>query len=132
VIDDAYNANPASVGAALEVLAATPGPRVFVFGGMRELGDESEALHAEVGRAAGFCDAGVFVGAEAGAAAPEAQRAGMKQVLRCAEVDEAALFLREYLKPGDGVLLKGARAAALERVAMTLGVVPEGYGEGRL
>jgi hypothetical protein len=53
-------------------------------------------------------------------------------VLGCEEIHEAALFLREYLRPGDGVLLKGARAAGLERVAVTLGVVPEGYGEGRL
>jgi UDP-N-acetylmuramoyl-tripeptide--D-alanyl-D-alanine ligase len=131
---DVYNASPESVLHALRFFLAAPvtGRRVLVFGGMRELGEAGPALHQEAGRAAGGCDAGIFIGEEARAAAPEAQRAGMKQVLGCDEIRDAVRFLRDYLKPGDGVLLKGARAAGLERVAQALGVVPETYGEGRL
>jgi len=131
---DVYNASPESVLHALRFFLAAPlaGRRVFVFGGMRELGEAGPALHRQVGAAAGGCDAGVFIGAEARAATSAAQHAGMKQVLECDEIRDAVRFLREYLKPGDGVLLKGARAAGLERVAAALGIVPETYGEGRL
>jgi murE/murF fusion protein len=131
---DVYNASPESVLHALRFLAGAPvtGRRAFVFGGMRELGDASDALHAEVGAAAGACDAGVFVGPEARVAARAARQAGLPQVLECEQIEEAVRFLREFVRPGDAVLLKGARAAALERVATAMGVVPEAYGEGRL
>jgi len=129
---DTYNASPESVLHALGFLSGLPvsGRRVLVFGGMRELGGESEAIHAEMGRAAGFCDAAVFLGEEARASAPEAQRAGARHVLWCAEASAAARFLHAYLRPGDAVLLKGARAAALERIPVDLGVIAPSYGEG--
>lgn len=131
---DVYNASPESVLHALRFFLAAPlpGRRVFVFGGMRELGEAGPALHREAGHAAGGCDAGVFIGEAAREAASAAQRAGMKPVVACDEIRDAVRFLREYLRPGDGVLLKGARAAGLERVAQAMGIVPEGYGEGRL
>ena len=53
VVDDSYNANPAAVNAALEVLARQPGYRVLVLGPMLELGQDSQSLHHEVGRYAG-------------------------------------------------------------------------------
>ncbi len=52
VIDDTYNANPASCGVAIEVLAALPGKRVLVLGDMGELGSEAEQMHREVGELA--------------------------------------------------------------------------------
>ena len=52
VLDDSYNANPASVGAALAVLAAQPGEHWFLFGDMGELGEQAAAYHAEIGQAA--------------------------------------------------------------------------------
>src|SRR6266480_3989410 len=52
IIDDSYNASPASVRAALELLADFPGRHVAVLGEMRELGDQAEAGHREVGAAA--------------------------------------------------------------------------------
>jgi UDP-N-acetylmuramoyl-tripeptide--D-alanyl-D-alanine ligase len=130
---DMYNASPESTLANLAFLAkvGVEGRRVFVFGGMRELGASSERLHQEVGRAAGFCDAGVFLGDAARIAAPEAQKAGVKQVIWCAAVSEVVRFLRGYLKRGDVVFLKGARAAGLEAVAQTMGVVSGSYGEWR-
>jgi UDP-N-acetylmuramoyl-tripeptide--D-alanyl-D-alanine ligase len=130
---DMYNASPESVLHALAFMAglAPTGRRIFVFGGMRELGETSESIHREIGHAAGFCDAGVFLGEEGRITAPEAQRAGVRQVLWCDELDDAVRFLRSYLAAGDVVLLKGARAAGLERVAQALGVIDGRYGEGR-
>jgi UDP-N-acetylmuramoyl-tripeptide--D-alanyl-D-alanine ligase len=52
VIDDSYNANPASAQAALEVLVTEPGEAWAVFGDMRELGEDSDQLHAELGQTA--------------------------------------------------------------------------------
>lgn len=126
---DMYNASPESTLANLQLLEQLPaeGRRVFVFGGMRELGQESEALHQEVGRAAGFCDAGVFVGEEARITAPEAQKAGERQVIWCDQTEGAVRFLRDYLRPGDIVLLKGARAAGLEAIAEAMGVIDAAY-----
>ena len=49
VIDDTYNANPASVRAAIDVLAASPGKQLLVLGDMGELGDEAPAMHADIG-----------------------------------------------------------------------------------
>ena len=49
VIDDSYNANPDSMKAGIDVLAAYPAPRIFVMGQIGELGDTAPALHAEVG-----------------------------------------------------------------------------------
>ncbi len=52
LLEDAYNANPASMSAGLKVLAAQPGERWLIMGDMRELGDEAAALHLEAGREA--------------------------------------------------------------------------------
>lgn len=52
LLDDSYNANPASTKSALEVLSACPGRKIFVYGGMAELGDRSETLHQDVGKQA--------------------------------------------------------------------------------
>ncbi|OXH81120.1 UDP-N-acetylmuramoyl-tripeptide--D-alanyl-D-alanine ligase, partial [Burkholderia multivorans] len=49
VVDDTYNANPDSMRAAIDVLAAQPAPRVLVIGDMGEVGDEGPAFHREVG-----------------------------------------------------------------------------------
>jgi UDP-N-acetylmuramoyl-tripeptide--D-alanyl-D-alanine ligase len=131
---DMYNASPESTLANLDFFRQVPvqGRKVFIFGGMRELGEETEAQHKRVGGAAGFCDAGVFLGDEARIAAPEAQKAGEKQVLWCGEIREVVQFLRKYLRPGDAVYLKGARAAGLEQVAREMQVITATYGEGGL
>lgn len=129
---DMYNASPEATQGNLRFLAGLPagGRKVFVFGGMRELGADSRALHEDVGAAAGFCDAGIFLGEEARCSAPIAQAAGVNQVLWCTELAEAARFLREYLRAGDVILVKGARASRLEDLVRELGVLdPEPDGE---
>jgi UDP-N-acetylmuramoyl-tripeptide--D-alanyl-D-alanine ligase len=123
VLDDAYNANPSSMAAALEALARVevPGRRLAVLGEMRELGDLSEAEHAAVGAlvAATAVDALVAVGPEAAPLAAAARAAGVAVT----EVPDAATALdaaRGFALPGDAVLVKGSRAVGLELVATAL------------
>jgi UDP-N-acetylmuramoyl-tripeptide--D-alanyl-D-alanine ligase len=128
VLNDAYNANPASMRAALDALVrvgrARPGRTVAVLGEMRELGDEHDAGHREVGRAAAAVgvDVVVVVGsAAAGIAAGVAEAAGTGcEVIVTAGRDEAAAWVRKNARADDVVLVKASRAAALEEVAALL------------
>lgn len=127
VVNDAYNANPASTRAALETLAAldVPGRRWAVLGQMAELGSTSRDAHREVGRhaAALGLDGLVVVGAEAEAVAEAAEASGAfaaGAVRRAADPDEAAKAIAERVGPGDAVLVKASRAVGLERVAERL------------
>ncbi len=119
IIDDCYNANPASMVAAIRVLASAGGRRILVAGWMAELGDRWEELHAAVGKFA--ADAGVHllvtVGREAAAIA---RGAGTLSTFRVASAQDAARVLAGYVEPGDTVLIKGSRVAGLEKVADTL------------
>jgi UDP-N-acetylmuramoyl-tripeptide--D-alanyl-D-alanine ligase len=133
IIDDAYNANPASTAAALEVLASFPGRRIFVFGGMRELGAERERLHREIGALAARAGLAVFcgVGEDAAIAVSAARAAGLAadRTLACPTPEAAAEALAPALAEGGTVLVKGSRAAALERFIARLGALlgaPEG------
>ncbi len=129
---DMYNASPESVLHGLRLLEALQeeGRRIFIFGGMRELGDSSTAIHQEIGRAAGHCHAGVFLGEEARHSAPEAQKAGVSQVLWSSDPRDAIRFLKSYLEDGDIIYVKGARAAGLEELMHQLGIIGPEYGGG--
>lgn len=117
VIDDAYNANPASARAALDYLAARAGQRIFVLGDMLELGPEGPALHAEIGEyAKGRCDALVAIGPLARRAADTFGAAAEAY----AEAPDAARALGAKLAPDVTVLVKGSRAMGLERVVAAL------------
>jgi len=114
LIDDSYNANPASLAAALEVLAQFDPPRWVVLGDMGELGPDAAALHTEAGeriRAAGV-DGLLCVGTLATAAA-RAFGAGAQAF---ADIEALTAVLDELLPPFATVLVKGSRAAAMERV----------------
>jgi UDP-N-acetylmuramoyl-tripeptide--D-alanyl-D-alanine ligase len=117
VIDDSYNAAPDSVQAALRLLAQAPGPRVFVFGDMLELGDESVEDHRLVGQWA--AEAGVTrllaVGDLARIAAQSAEERGVPAAA-FASAEEALAALREDLPAGGTLLVKGSRLMRLERV----------------
>ena len=117
VINDAYNASPDSMGAALDLLAETQGRRVLVFGDMLELGGEAEQAHREIGRyaARSGVDWLVTVGRMAALAAEEADAAGVPTD-SFADVGPAIEALREGLAEGDIVLVKASRGMALERV----------------
>ncbi|MFH6975112.1 UDP-N-acetylmuramoyl-tripeptide--D-alanyl-D-alanine ligase [Neisseria sp. 23W00296] len=119
LIDDTYNANPDSMKAAIDVLAALPAPRVFVMGDMGELGeDEAAAMHAEVGayaRDKGI-EAAYFVGDESVEAAETFGAAG----LWFAAKDPLIQVLEYNLPEGASVLVKGSRFMEMEEVVGAL------------
>ncbi len=122
LIDDSYNANPAAARAALDFLAGRPGTRIFVLGDMLELGDEAEALHAEVGEyARGRCDELVGVGTLAAAAVSAFGEGGTS----CAGIAAAERTLAARLGPGVTVLVKASRSMGLERLVAALAAPAE-------
>ncbi len=119
LVDDSYNASPVAVEAALALLANTPGRRIAVLGEMRELGEAAQELHRRVGRAAAqAADVLVAVGGELAAALASAA-AGI-DVRRAADALEAAALVRQALRPGDVVLVKGSRGVQLDRAVDAL------------
>ena len=115
LINDAYNANPASMRAALEHLATHEGRLVAVLGDMAELGPTAPDYHREIGELAR--DLGVDVVLPVGELA-RGYANGEAPVAR--DADEAAEIIRGLVQPGDVVLVKGSRAVGLERVAEAL------------
>jgi UDP-N-acetylmuramoyl-tripeptide--D-alanyl-D-alanine ligase len=115
VIDDAYNANPESMAAALRALAGFGMSRtVAVLGEMLELGDGSADAHVEIGRLAAELgiDHVLAVGTGAAGIAKGAGDCGTA----VADVDEALRELSAWLTPADVVLVKASRSVRLERV----------------
>ena len=127
VFNDAYNANPASMKAAL--LAAkdidVPGRRIAILGDMLELGPGSEEAHFELGRHVQLFGINelVAVGEFADNMAAGAVEAGLPHTHVHAYPDREPVisFLRETMKEGDLVLVKGSRGIALEKVVEALG-----------
>jgi UDP-N-acetylmuramoyl-tripeptide--D-alanyl-D-alanine ligase len=123
VLNDAYNANPASMKAAIETLAGLPadGRRVAIVGDMRELGETSESLHEEMGRfiARDFPpDLLVCVGVLGRSIAKEAKRHGLgEHSVKYFPDAAAACAMTQHLRQGDLVLLKASRAVRLETIA---------------
>jgi UDP-N-acetylmuramoyl-tripeptide--D-alanyl-D-alanine ligase len=121
VIDDAYNANPESMAAALRAAAHVRGAgrRVAaVLGEMLELGTEGPRRHREIGALAAQLGLDLVVAVGTGAE-PIAEGAGERAV-RAADVDEAVRVVSAWLMPGDVVLVKASRGAHLERVTSAL------------
>jgi UDP-N-acetylmuramoyl-tripeptide--D-alanyl-D-alanine ligase len=135
VVNDAYNANPDSVRAALAALAAMAGGRRTwaVLGEMLELGAASEAEHEAVGRLARRSGVGRLVAVGEGARAvhagalAEGALEGEESVV-VADVPAALELLASQLRPGDAVLVKASRGAGLERVAAGLLGADQGTG----
>lgn len=125
VINDAYNASPASMAAALELLRELDGGRrVAILGDMLELGPLSEAAHREVGRvaAATRVDQLAAVGRWSGTMAAAAVEAGLApgRVATFPDAAAAAAWAKGFVRPGDVVLVKASRGLRLERVAAAL------------
>jgi len=114
LVNDAWNANPVSMRAALEHLVQLAAGRrtIAVLGDMAELGAYSEEGHLEVGRVVAELEIGEVV-----AIGPQATAYGGHHV---DTVEEAIVLLEELIRPGDCVLVKAARAMGLERVAEAL------------
>lgn len=118
LIDDSYNANPGSVRAAIDLLAGAPAPRTLVLGEMLELGDASEAMHAEMGERARARGIERLVGVGA-ALAPTVTAFGTGAELL---EDRAAVAAaaRRLLAASATILVKGSRGAAMETVIADL------------
>src|SRR5881396_3430062 len=124
-LDDSYNANPDSMKAALRTLVEldADGKRIAVLGEMRELGDQSERGHLEVGETAATLgvDQLITIGDAAELIAEGARIAGLGNSRAVNSTTEAAGILAEIAEPGDLVLIKGSRVARTERVMEEFG-----------
>jgi len=126
IINDAYNANPEAIAAALQTLAAVArGRRAFaVLGPMNELGDESRQRHEEAGALAARAGvAGLIVVGEDAApmlTGAKAERSWRGELISVPDAGGAVAALGNLLAPGDVVLVKASRAVGLERVAFAL------------
>ncbi|HXG42535.1 MAG TPA: UDP-N-acetylmuramoyl-tripeptide--D-alanyl-D-alanine ligase [Dehalococcoidia bacterium] len=121
IIDDSYNASPASVVAALDLLAEMPGRRIALLGDMLELGEAAEDGHRQVGaHAARTTHKLLVLGEMAPAMAAAALAAGHHDVQVLADKDEAVAILARELRAGDWLLVKASRALALETVVEAL------------
>lgn len=118
LIDDSYNANPSSLRAGMELLAASAGLRILALGNMAELGADAERLHREAGAAARalridkLYALGDLAGLAADAFGPGGQRFESAEAL--------AAQLAAELHDNDTVLVKGSRSARMERVVAAL------------
>lgn len=119
IIDDSYNANPDSMKAAIDVLAALPSPRIFVMGDMGELGDdEAGAMHAEIGAYAR--DKGIEAAYFVGDYSVEAAETFGADGLWFAAKDPLIQVITHVLPAGASVLVKGSRFMEMEEVAAEL------------
>ena len=120
VIDESYNANPASMAATLAVLGAEPRRRVAVLGEMRELGEGSADYHAALAGpiAAARVEAALLVG-EAMAPLAEALE-GRAELVHVRDAAAALEVLPRMLAPGDAILVKGSNGVGLSRVVAAL------------
>ncbi|OOZ37286.1 UDP-N-acetylmuramoyl-tripeptide--D-alanyl-D-alanine ligase [Solemya velesiana gill symbiont] len=117
LIDDSYNANPDSVNAAIDVLVTAPGRRFLVLGELVEMGEEGQLFYRELGeyaRRAGIEH--LYAMSEAGGAADAFGEGGCLFETH----EELAGALLNTLNPGDRVLVKGSRKAAMEQVINAL------------
>ena len=122
IIDDSYNANPSSLKAGLDAMRAFAGKRWLVLGEMKELGDASDELHAEVGRYAR--QAGIERLLAIGEGAHFSVEAFGPGGQWFADADALIRDARSSLTAGVAVLIKGSRANRLERVSAALSAAP--------
>jgi len=114
IYDDSYNANPVSVVAAAEFLAALPGDNLIVLGDMGELGDDAPRLHSETG--AKVRDAGISRLLATGELSRNTVEAFGEGASWHADIDDLVARLKSELAEGTNVLVKGSRFMRMERV----------------
>ena len=114
LLDDSYNSNPASAAEALAVLRAAPGPHTAILGDMLELGDDSKALHEELGRQTIGLDRVIAIGGEI-----LASRTGNPRIDTFASFGEALPVLASLRLEGT-ILIKASRGMHFERVVEAL------------
>jgi len=126
IINDAYNANPDSMKAALTALSEFPGAtrRLAVLGSMGELGQHAVELHRAIGEFAAQQNLAflIAVGPHAESYARGAMAAGLShnQIVAALDAEEATVALKPLLREGDAVLVKGSHFMGLERLVNTI------------
>jgi UDP-N-acetylmuramoyl-tripeptide--D-alanyl-D-alanine ligase len=126
LIDESYNANPASMAATLAQLGREPATRrVVVLGAMRELGEGSDAFHAaiEPQLAMAHVDHAILVGDEMLPLADALTARPLEQRIDFAhgrDVDQALARLTSHIRPGDAILVKGSNSVGLSRIVAAL------------
>ena len=121
ILDDSYNASPASMLAALGVLGEIPGRRLALLGDMLELGSAEAEGHRQVGeRAAKVVDALFTIGPRGEQIAAAARAAGLVEVRHFGSKDEASRYLAALLGPGDVLLVKASHGLELGSVVAEL------------
>ena len=118
LIDDTYNANPASLYAGLQVLADEGGERWLVLGDMAELGNDSTKLHAEMGQAA--ADMGISRLFAVGEISQSSVQAFGPGATHYEHHDALILALKDSLHAGVSCLVKGSRSMHMERIVESL------------
>jgi UDP-N-acetylmuramoyl-tripeptide--D-alanyl-D-alanine ligase len=126
LINDCYNANPLSMNAALEHLAERAGERrkVAVLGDMAELGSGAASYHREVGAAASRAGVDVLLALGPLARSYLDGARGVPVTRWAPSVEQGLAALRQLLRPGDCVLVKGSRSMGLETIGDAVAVVP--------
>ncbi len=129
ILDDTYNASPASSRAALDVLEDLEAQRkIAVLGDMLELGKYTESAHRELGRhAASMVDKLVTVGARSIFTAEGAKESGLpkEDILSFDTSDEAKIEVQKLIEKGDLVLVKGSQGIRMERVVLEIMAEPQ-------
>ena len=123
LLDDTYNASPASTLAALNLLEEMDGQHIAVLGDMLELGQYEEQGHEMIGlRAAEVADILLTLGTRAHTIAKSARKAGMPSsaILEFEENESITAWLQENLTSSDTVLLKGSRGLRMDRITAAL------------
>jgi UDP-N-acetylmuramoyl-tripeptide--D-alanyl-D-alanine ligase len=117
LLNDSYNSNPEALRSMIRTLATRPGRRrILIAGEMLELGEHGPALHAACGKAAAEAGLDVVVGVRGNAEhLAAAACTGGVAALFLPDAEAAGRWLRDNLRPGDVVLVKGSRGVRLER-----------------
>ncbi len=116
IIEDCYNASPASMTAALDVLKGKPGRKVVVLGDMLELGDLASELHRQVGEQLNGVSVLICYGKHTADYIEGAQKAHVLQCIPCENTEKAALNLKLVARKGDVILFKASRGMHAEEV----------------
>lgn len=117
IIDDTYNSSPSALKKMIDFIKQTEGRKILALGDMKELGDFSENAHKKVGEEiAGFADFFIAVGPEMKHASEKAIECGMKNVLHFEKSEQASIVVRQILKKGDVILVKGSQSTRMEKI----------------
>jgi UDP-N-acetylmuramoyl-tripeptide--D-alanyl-D-alanine ligase len=132
IVNDCYNSNPTAMCAALELLREfdATGRRIVVCGDMGDLGEQSLAIHWQLGKQiveTGGAEVLIACGQFARHVVAGAKAAGMSRsrAIPCETVDDALPYLGQVMLPGDVVLIKGSRMMAMERIIEALERYPQ-------